>query len=72
MTLLDGNFADAAKANLLLIPATLYLALLGTGYLFPCNKTIGKLYKAATSPATLIALTAIILGWMLLRNLAGC
>jgi len=71
MALLHGHPIEAMRQNLLIAPATAYLAILAAGYLFRNSTCIQRLYKALTSPLALIYVAITIVSWMVVRNLLG-
>lgn len=71
MALLHGHPAEACSYNLILIPTIIYLLLLAIGKLWEENPRCGRMYKALTSPVTLLAIVVILIAWTVARNLTG-
>ena len=71
MALLHGHPSEALEYNPILLPALMYLSILAAGYLMPEKRIPARLYRGATSPATLIVVAATTVGWMVLRNIIG-
>lgn len=69
--LLSGRLGEAFTANLLLVPALLYLAFLLACYIFSDVPRMQRLHRAVTSAAALGAIAVITVGWMIARNLLG-
>lgn len=69
MHLLHGHLIDAFAVNLLLPFGIVYLLLLLSAYLFPANTTLSRLHTRITSPAALVVILIIIVGWTIARNL---
>jgi hypothetical protein len=69
MALLHGHIVDAAMHNLLLPPTCLYLLMLLGGYLLPGRIANTRLYRHATSARAMWVITAVIIGWTIMRNL---
>lgn len=71
LALLEGDVAEALMANLMTPFALAYLLLLFAAWLWPDSPRLQRWQHIATSPRALWIILALILGWMLVRNLAG-
>lgn len=67
--LLHGHPLEALRFNLILLPALLYLLLLGAAWTFPASTPLQRLHRRLTSPKVLIVVAAIMVAWMVVRNL---
>lgn len=69
--LLRGDLWGAVSCNYLLPLLLAYLLVPALHWIAPESQRIKRLYDRATSPPALMAIVAITLAWMLIRNLAG-
>jgi len=72
MALIHGHPTEAIRANLILIPALTYLAVLFAAWIFPGSQRLGRIRAAITSPRVLLCAAATLILWMVIRNIAGC
>ncbi len=68
-SLLEGHLLESVRHNLLLPFAVAYLAVCGLHWINPAWRVVGALYTRLTSPRALWITVALVVGWMIVRNI---
>ena len=69
--LMEGDVWGAARVNLLIPVAMIYLGVIWVGYIWKDTAWGSRLRERATAPGVLWVLTATVIGWWVIRNIAG-
>lgn len=71
LAFMKGDFRNAILSNLIVLPALMYVGMLFVCWLCPESETLQRIYRRITTPRVLACIAALMVVWMIVRNMFG-
>lgn len=71
MSLMYCDFQNAILSNLILLPTLMYIGMLFVCWLCPESEALQRIYRRITTPRVLACIAALMVVWMIVRNMVG-